>query len=228
VLRRELLRPGGLRPVRCGPLRSEGLRSVRSGPLLRSEALRSGLLRSEGLRSGVLPSLRSGLLRSFDLLPEALPSAPPLPDLLCRELLRSGLLCGPGGLRSVRSEALRSGLLRSEALRSGLLRSEGLRSGVLRGCHLLPEALPSARSDLPAQVLLRFGLLRSQLVLRLGPGFRSDDGPGSGARPQGGPGAPGSAGPQGPGSAGPRGSGSQVDLSVPDWTGRSPGSRSLT
>jgi hypothetical protein len=147
-----------------------------------------------------------------------------------RELLRSGLLCGPEGLRSVRcSGPLCSGLLRSEALlRSGEL-LPSLCPELLRGCDLLPEALPSsARSDLPAEDLLRSGGLRSGLlrpvVLRLGPGFRPDDGgPGSGTRPEGGPGSPG---PQGPSSAGPQGSGSQVDLSVPDWTGRSSGHRS--
>jgi hypothetical protein len=219
------LRSEALRSVRCGSLRPEGLRSLRSGPL-RSEALCSGLLRSEGLCPGeLLPGLRPELLRGLDLLPEALPSASPL--LPRRDVLRPGLLCGPDGLRSVRSEALRSGLLRSEALRSGEL-LPSLCSGLLRGCDLLPEALPSApRSDLPAEDLLRPGVLRSEL-LWLDHGFRSDGGPGSGTRPEGGPGSPGPSGARGSGSAGPQGSGSQVDLSVPDWTGRSSGHRSLT
>jgi hypothetical protein len=64
------------------------------------------------------------LLRGFDLLPEALPSASPCSDLLQRELLRSGLLCGSEGLRC-------SGPLLPEALCSGRLCSEGLRSGGL-------------------------------------------------------------------------------------------------
>ena len=76
--------------------------------------------------------------------------------------------------------------------------------------------MPSARSDLPAEDLLRTGLLRSQIVLWLGSGCPgSEDGsPGSGP------------GPRGPGSAGPQGSGPEVDLSVPDLTRINPGVRS--
>jgi len=130
-------------------------------------------------------------------------------------------------------EGLRSGRLcpGSEALCSGCLcpGSEGLCSGrLLRGEGLLQEALPSssACSDLRAQDLQCSGLLRcpeglcsGRLLWRFGSG--PEGGPGSSP-----PGSGSGSGPQGPGPAGPQGSGPEVDLSVPDLTGISPGNRS--